>query len=272
MPHPRGTTGRVSGGTRYGVARRRSRPESPRRTSSRCNGSRCSSTAPPTPRRSISTTSGSAAHARRLLRHDDVRQDRRDRRGEREGAVAVHAAGLLRLGGLGADHDGHTGGRPEPAVDLRGCAERPHLQARRRERSRSVERVDHEASVAREDRGRAELRERARDRDDRRLHRRRAAVPGSRRDHQSRRCAPPRVELALLGPARSHRSRELPGERFGDLGSRGRRRRPGERPAARRDRQCAVGREDELGRRGASPLGRRDGDCSATTRRRTPKS
>ena len=42
--------------------------------------------------------SGRRRHARRLLRHDDVRQDRRDRRGEREGAVAVHAAGLLRRG------------------------------------------------------------------------------------------------------------------------------------------------------------------------------
>ena len=48
-----------------------------------------------------------------------------------------------------------------------------------------VERVDHEAPVAREDRGVAQLRERPRDRDDRRLHRRRAAVPGARRDRSS---------------------------------------------------------------------------------------
>ena len=59
-PRLRGTTGRASGGTRLGAARRRSRPESPRRTSSRCSVSRCSSAAPPTPRRSISTVSGSA--------------------------------------------------------------------------------------------------------------------------------------------------------------------------------------------------------------------
>ena len=121
---------------------------------------------------------------------------------------------------------------------------------------------------AREDRVRAQLRERPRDRHDRRVHRRRAAVPGARRGHLAGREASRRVELALLEPARAYRPVELPAERLRDLGARRRGRHAREREPPRRDGERHVGRADVLGRRGDRALLRRR-RCSATTRRRT---
>jgi hypothetical protein len=64
---------------------------------------------------------------------------------------------------------------------VRGVARRQHSQIARR-RPRRLDDVDHEIARSREDRLRAQLRPRARHRDDRRLHRRPAAVSGTRRD------------------------------------------------------------------------------------------
>ncbi len=67
-------------------------------------------------------------------------------------SVAVHAAGLRVVGGERADHDGDARRRPVGEVDLRRLARRTHLQAATVERPRGLERVDHAAALAGEDR------------------------------------------------------------------------------------------------------------------------
>ena len=59
--------------------------------------------------------------ARRLLRHHDLRHHARDRRRERQDPLAVHAARLLGLGRLGADHDDDAGRRPGRAAIYAGA-------------------------------------------------------------------------------------------------------------------------------------------------------
>ena len=128
-------------------------------------------------------------------------------------------------------------------------------------------------ALAREDRVGAQLRARPRDRDDRRLHRRHAAVPGPRRDHRRReRAAAARLELALLEPARAHRPRRAvppATRRSGAARAPSSTRRPATSsspPATRR----GTGRPTGATRRCASTRTRRS--SSATTRRRTPTS
>ena len=177
------------------------------------------------------------------------------------------------VGRLVADHDCDARRRPGPAVALRRLAGRPHPEARRRRRPRRLADGDHAAARAREDRRGAQPRPRPCDRDDGRLLRRPAALPGSRRDpRREDRPAPPRLELALLEPPRADRARLVPVERLGDLGPRRRRRRPRQRQPARRDRQRALERPHRLGRLRRSCCGPTRHACSATTRRRTPRS
>ena len=177
------------------------------------------------------------------------------------------------LAGSAADHDRDAGRRPEPRV--RSTRRRPTGGSRSSPsrtatspggaRSRGCRR-------ARRSRRSLNFAERPRDRDDRRLHRRRAAVPGPRRPHRRReRPAAARLELALLEPARLIAPADLRRERLGDLGTRRRRRRSRQRRPPRRHGQRAVERRHELGRRGARPLAERR-SSSATTRRRTRRS
>ncbi len=88
--------------------------------------------------------------------------------------------------------------------------------------------------------------------DYRRLHRRPAAVPGSRRGHRrGERPAPAGVEFAVLEPRRADRAEHVRRKRLRHLGPlrRGRRSVDGRSPRGHRKR--SVERDDELGRRGA---------------------
>ena len=81
------------------------------------------------------TVGGSGA--RRLLRHDDLRPDRGDRRRQRQAALALPAADLLELRRLGPDHDDDADRRPRPHRDLRGRPGRAGQEARGRRPARS---------------------------------------------------------------------------------------------------------------------------------------
>ena len=255
----RATTGRASGGTRCGAARRRSRPASPRRTSSRCNGSRCSSTAPQTPRRSISTRFRWAA--RPTTCSSSRRRTARPTRSTRRA--------------------GRCCGSSRRRATRRGRARR-RSRRRRRSPTRAVSRSTRLRPAAASTSSRLRTvtalwsvsitklpsREKI------------AAALNFANGHVIATTggyigdAPPyQGHVAIISPggALLHVWNSLcsnrrglidpascPRERLRDLGPRRRRRRPGERPAARRDGQRAVGRQDQLGRRGASALGRRD--------------
>ena len=180
------TTGRASAGTQS----RTSAPTFPTGITAAnvrsLNASRCSSTGPSTPRRSISTASRSAAATQ--TSSSSRRRTGRPTRSTRR-AASCSGGSRRRVTRRGPAGRRSRTRRRSPTRAASGSTRprrRPHLQALGRKRPRGVERLDHEAAVAREDRGPAELRERACDRDDRRLRRRRAAVPGARGDHQSR--------------------------------------------------------------------------------------
>src|SRR5207244_20923 len=151
--------------------------------------------------------------------------------------VAVHASGLRVLRRLGPDHERDAHRRPESQVRLRRLARRAHPEALPDDRAPRLVHVDHARPDAREDRLGAEPRERRRLRDDGRLHRRRAALPGPRR----RALAgvgpdPARLELALLEPYGADPTELVRLERLRDLGARSRPGGPPRRPlsAARR--------------------------------------
>ena len=180
--------------------------------------------------------------ARHALRHDDVRDHARDRRPQPLDPLAVQAA-ELRVASPAARRSRRR--RRSPIRAASGSTPRRRTGRSRSSRSptatppgasRSRSYATHEKIAVL-----AQLRERPRDRDDRRLHRRRAAVPGARRDHLAGRHPPPRLELALLEPARAHRPVVVPGERLGDLGTRRRGRHAGQRQSPRRDGERASG-------------------------------
>ena len=146
---------------------------------------------------------GQRRAAQCVVRDDDLRQDDRDQREYRRDPLDLHAAGLSVVDRITPDHELDAGRRPGPRVHLRGIAGRPHREARRRRRPRGLEHRRHLAPAEREGRLAAQLLRRPRHRRDRRLHRRRAAVSGPRRDSRCReREAPPRMELALQRSAR----------------------------------------------------------------------
>ena len=126
-----------------------------------------------------------------------------------QGAVALHAAGVRACRRLGADHERDAGGVDRPHRRLRGGVRRTRPQAPALSdgkvlwtttitRDPTHEKLTSSLNVV----------ARSRDRDDRRLHRRRAALPGPRRDdvgaHRADRA---RLELALRGPARADPAR-----------------------------------------------------------------
>ena len=155
---------------------------------------------------------------------------------------------------LGADHERNSRAVGRSHSGLRRRARRPHQEAAALRRSRALDDADHLRSDAREDHVVAERLRRTRDRDDGRLHRRRAAVPGTCRDDvRVDRPDRARVELAVLRPARVDRPADVQVERLCDLVAERRCGRPGERDPRRRDRQRAVRRQDGLGRQRARP-------------------
>ena len=163
----------------------RSRRASPRRTSSRCTRQQVQldGTADSSPIYLHGVQVG-GAHARRVLRHDDVRQDRRDRRRERRACSGGSRRPATRRGPARAqittatpvaDPEPHSRSTPRRPTDRSTSSRSPTVIALW---SASITKLPAREKIA----AVAQLRERARDRDDRRLHRRRAAVPGTRRD------------------------------------------------------------------------------------------
>ena len=140
--------------------------------------------------------------------------------------------------------------RPRSHGDLRRRARRPRPQARdRRRQGALVDARSRATRPTRSSRRRSTSSRGLRARRDRRLHRRRAALPGPRRHPRSGATGAivARLELALLRPARDDPALDLRGERLGDLGAARRRRRPGDRRPARRDRQRPVRRAARTG-------------------------
>ena len=148
--------------------------------------------------------------------------------------------------------------RPPRRRRLRRVAGRPHPPARARDGEAGLVGRDHAGREAREDRLAAQPRGGPPDRRDRRLHRRRAALPGPRRhDRAEDRPDPARLELALLQPARADRSAR-PAARATRRSGAGTPPSSSRAPAACSSRPATrLERPHELGRQRARALGRR---------------
>ena len=156
-------------------------------------------------------SSPNGAVARRLLRHDDLRQDDRDRC--RHGVILWRftPAGSTRPGGLAADHDRDTCRRSESPVHLRGITGRTHPETRGGGRPRRLEHGITQLPSARRSPVSLDTSRAGSHRRHRRLYRRRPAVSGTRRNPR-RGDGPPRarLELALQRPHGTDQSARLP--------------------------------------------------------------
>ena len=200
---------------------------------------------------------------RRPLRRDDqLREDPRARP-ERAHHLDVHAAGRRRLGGVGPDHERLAGGGSRQGARLRRLARRRRPQAQPGRRiggdRRRLAGHDHPRPDPREGRDGAQHLGRSRAGDDRRLHRRRAALPGPRRldrPGERGRSSTSGTRCARTGTRSSTRPRCPDSDSA--IWARGRRgRRARHRPHPGRDRERAVRREDRMGRQRARALTRR---------------
>ena len=157
--------------------------------------------------------------------------------------------------------------RPTGTRDLRGRAGRRHPQAAGRERQGALGDVDHARSDPREAHLVAQRVARAGDRHDGRLHRRRAALPGARRDAVGENGRDRHVWNSLCSDRHALiTAQHLLGERLGDLVAKRRRRRSRDRRSRRRHRQRALERQHRLGRQRARALA----DASKLLRHWTP--